>query len=257
MKKLLIISFCLYLTSCQISTYTFLHDSSLPLNLNSQARSNNYVSGISKKENSIVEVEAWLVNTGSKQHIRYDFKITNNDNQAYVTPANIIILDADKQLIRLLSPEEFVYYKEGMTSEEALIESNAMAKYAEQMQANQPTYGMMQYKSSLYGQFYNNSLTGYQSGYGTYKTYKQPSVAGGFASGYALGRAMKAKRINRSIRESNLISLRQQLTVPSATNKGRTWSLSATQPIQIIVITSGDKHTITLDVVNTFLRPNK
>lgn len=155
------------------------------------------------------------------------------------------MIDADKNSLRLLNPEEYVYYAEGMTSQEALSQSSAISIYASQLQKTQGYTGTMY----TYGTIYSN----YYSGYSTYRAYPTQSpgssFASGFASGYALGLAARAARISRDVREYQLTVLKPTSTLPQGSNVGRIWSLAGKLPIEIHVFTLGDHHIIKLDQI--------
>jgi len=204
----------------------------------------NFNSCKSVKENSIVEIGGWHIKFNEKkQAIRFDVKIINNSNDTRITPDDIIIIDADKRSLRLLRSDEYVYYAEGMTSQEALCTASAMSIYASQLQPTQGYTGTMHTYAAIHSNYY--------SGYSTYRTYPTQSpvssFTGGFARGYALGLAIRASRIRRNVREYQLVALKPASTLPQCSNIGRVWSLAGKQPIELHIFTCGDHHIIKLD----------
>jgi hypothetical protein len=248
MKKLITVIFVFLLSACATTHYVFLIEPNKqvlekPNFIPSGEAKFNFDSAKSIKENSIVEIGGWHIIFGkNKQAFRFDIKITNNSYDIVKTPDDIIIIDADKNSLRILRPDEYVYYSEGMTSEEALSQSSAISIYASQLQK---THG---YSGTIYtyGTIYNN----YYSGFSTYSAYpiQSPasSFASGFARGFALGLAARAARISRDVRECQLTALKPILTLPHGRNIGRIWSLAGKLPIEIHIFTLGDHHIIKL-----------
>jgi len=206
----------------------------------------NFNSCKSAKKNSIVEIGGWHIKFNEKrQAFRFDIRIINNCNDTLITPDDIIIIDADKKSLRLLRPDEYVYYTEGMTSQEALSKASAMSVYASQLQATQGYTGTIYTYGTIYSSYY--------SGHSTYRAYPTQSPASsfttGFARGYALGLAIRAARISRNVREYQLTALKPTSTLPQCSNIGRVWSLAGKQPIELHIFTCGDHHIIKLDHV--------
>ena len=249
MKQLMPFIFILLLSACTTTQYVYLIEPDKQISeehnyIPSGEAKFNFRSARGMKENSIVEIGGWHIILGEhKQVFRFDIKITNNSNDTLITPDEIIIIDADNISLRLLNPEEYVYYAEGMTSSEALSQSSAMSIYAAQLQK---THG---YTGTIYT--YGTTYSNYYSGYSTYSAYPTQSpgssFASGFASGYALGLAARAARINRDVRECQLTVLKPTSTLSQGSNVGRIWSLAGKLPIEIHVFTVGDHHIIKLD----------
>ena len=251
MKKLIPVIFVFLLSSCATTQHIFLIEPNKQISekqslIPSGEAKFNFDSARSIKENSIVEIGGWyIIFSKNKQVFRFDVKITNNSNDTLITPEEIVIIDADKNSLRLLNPEEYVYYAEGMTSEEALSLSYAMSIYASQLQKTQGYTGTMY----TYGTIYRNSYSGYST-YSAYPTQSHgSSFAGGFVSGYALGLAARSARISRGVRECQLTVLKPTLTMPQGSNIGRIWSLAGKLPIEIHVFTLGEHHIIKLDQI--------
>ncbi|MDD5450908.1 MAG: hypothetical protein PHT49_03325 [Desulfovibrionales bacterium] len=196
----------------------------------------------SVKENSVVELGVWRkVYIEREKVIRQiflaDIKITNTSTTPYITPEELIIFDADKNALRLLRPDEYVYYIEGMTSEDALGQSTALSAYAARTQANQfyNTYTAQSYYGSTYGSDFGAFFSGFDSGMST------------AASIHALSLARQAAEINEIIRTFRLCALRPILTLPDSSNVGRVWSLTGNLPIEIHIFAGGDHHIIKLN----------
>lgn len=210
------------------------------------SREFSFDSARSVKENSIVEIGGWHIIYGKKRQVfRFDIKITNTTQNTLLTPDDIIIVDADKKSSRILSSDEYVYYAEGMTSQEALSQSSVMSIYASQLQK---TYG---YSGTMYS--YGTTYGNYYSGFSTFRAYpiQDPysSFASGFAQGWALGAAIQAAQIDRMVRECRLIALKPASTLSQGSNVGRIWSLAGKLPIEIHIFTLGDHHIIKLDQI--------
>lgn len=158
MKKLMPFIFIFLLSACATTQYVFLIEPDKQISeeqyfIPSGEAKFNFSSASSIKENSIVEIGGWHIILGeNKQVFRFDIKITNNSNDTLITPEEIIMVDADKNSLRLLNPEEYVYYAEGMTSQEALSQSSAISIYASQLQKTQGYTGTMY----TYGTIYSN-----------------------------------------------------------------------------------------------------
>ena len=198
------------------------------------------------KDNSSVEIGGWLLTSKKgKKVLKLDIRITNKSEEEAVTPDDIILIDASGRSLRILNPEEFVYYYHGLTSADALVTSAAMSLYAAQLQKATGYTGTMYSYSTIYGN--------YVSTFGTYTFYPVYSPASAFASGFAQGLALactlKAARINRDLKESHLLALRPALTLPDRSNVGRIWSLPGELPIEVHVFVLGDHHVIVLDKV--------
>ncbi|MEW5949855.1 MAG: hypothetical protein AB1711_10665 [Thermodesulfobacteriota bacterium] len=206
------------------------------------ASASTFASAKSVKENSTVELGMWrnaIIQEEKviRQIFVADIKITNTSTTSYITPEELIIFDAGKNSLRLLRPDECVYYAEGMTSEDALGQSAALSAYAAHTQANQfyNTYTAHSYYGSTYGSGFGAFASGVSSGMSNY------------ASGYALGLAIRAAKINEAIRTFQLCALRPMPTLPNSSNVGRVWSLTGNLPIEIHIFTGGDHHIIKLD----------
>jgi len=255
MKKLIPAIFVFLLSACATTQHIFLIEPNKQVSekqffISHGEAKFNFDSARSIKENSIVEIGGWhIIFNKNRQVFRFDIKITNNSNNTHITPEEIVIIDADKNSLRLLNPEEYVYYAEGMTSEEALSLSSAMSIYASQLQKTQGYTGTMY----TYGTIYKNSY----SGYSTYRAYPTQSpgssfasgFASGIASGYALGLAARSARISRDVRECQLTVLKPTLTLPQGSNVGRIWSLDGKLPIEIHLFAVGEHHIIKLDQI--------
>lgn len=251
MKKLIPVIFVFLLSACATTQHIFLIEPNKQISENqnfipSGESSFNFDSAKSTKENSIVEIGGWyVIFSKNRQVLRFDIKITNTTENTTVTPDDIIIIDADKKSLRILGPDEYVYYTEGMTSQEALSRSFAMSIYASQLQRTQGYTGTMY----TYGTIYSN----YYSGFSTYSAYpiQSPvsSFASGFAQGFALGQAIRAAEISREVRRCNLTALKPASTLPQGSNIGRVWSLAGKLPIEIHIFTLREHHIIKLDQI--------
>lgn len=249
MEKLMSVIFVFLLSACATTKHVFLTEPNSQLSKNQNFIPDGELnfsldSAKSIKENSNVEIGSWHIIYGkNRQVFRFDIRITNTTQNILLTPDDIIIVDADKKSLRILSPDEFVYYAKGMTSQEALSQSSVMSIYASQLQK---TYG---YSGTMYS--YGTTYGNYYSGFSTFRAYpiQDPysSFAGGFAQGYALGAAIQAAQISRMVRECRLTALKPASTLPQCSNIGRVWSLAGKLPIEIHIFTLGDHHIIKLD----------
>ena len=210
----------------------------------------SFSSASSIKENSMVQVGAWEVeNINGKKIYRFDFKITNKGNETYETPDGIVVLDANENLLRLLNPEEMVYYFQGQTSEEALMKSISLSSMAKSFEPAQAYTGTFNYYKQSYGNTYMRTHTGY----GSFSTYQDPysAFSKGFSNGLSMGAAsvaMQGAIIKHQEREAFLFALKPLLTPYGSSNIGNIWSLTGQMPIKLIVLTCGDVHKIELDV---------
>lgn len=253
MPKILLILILLSSLGCSSVNYVYLHDihKSQPyqdqhdLSKFEKGNLRLFDSARSVEENSVVELGCIIREKGENKTLILDIRIINKGEKPYTTPDDILLIDADKKTLRLLKPEEYVYYVWGETSEEALMKASALSVYAGHIQSTQPYTG----QAYTYGNIYGSSRTGYSySGYTTYSAQPNPysSFAGGFASGAAFGLAIRGAKIRSDIRKNNLLFLSQLFTLPEASNEGRIWFLSGKLPITLIILACDDVHTITL-----------
>lgn len=252
MPKILLVLLLLSSLGCS-ANYVYLHDIHKPQPNQTQYDLSKYEDGDlrlfdsarSVEENSIVELGCIIREKGENKTLILDIRIINKGGKAYITPEDLVLIDADRKTLRLLKPEEYVYFVWGETSEEALMKASALSIYAGHIQSTQPYTG----QAYTYGNIYGSSRTGYTySGYTTYNAQPNPynSFASGFASGAALGKVIRASKIRSDIRRNNLLSLSQIMTVPLTSNEGRIWCLSGRTPVTLIIFTCDDVHTIIL-----------
>lgn len=235
------------LTACTSTKHTFLVDPDLPISKRQQILESwkaDYESAESIKENSSVGVGAWFSEYSKKRRVlTFAIKITNNSSKPIVTPDDLIIIDGENNSLKLLTPDDYVYYLEGETSEEAISQSTAMSIYASQLQQNQGVHGTMY----SYGTTYGNNYSGFST-FSAQPVQSPPSsFASGFASGYAMGSAIKAARISREVREAIILALKPSTTLPNTNNIGRVWSLAGKVPVELHIFVGGDHHIIKLD----------
>src|SRR3990170_2917415 len=110
MKKLMPFIFIFLLSACASTQYVFLIEPDKQISeeqnfIPSGEAKFNFSSGRSIKENSIVEIGGWHIILGeNKQVLRFDIKITNNSTDTLITPEEIIMIDPEKNSLRLLNP---------------------------------------------------------------------------------------------------------------------------------------------------------
>jgi len=198
-------------------------------------------SAISKLEGSLVKVGAWVFNFENRTYIRYDIMIKNNTDSTIESPGSIEIYDSDNMSVRLLSPDEAVYYAHGITSQSALASSNALQAAATWQAYSNPS----PINGYSYGNLYQTTPGNYSYGGSSYY-YQEPNYAASMMGAMAVGMAMEASQIDYDLTMNRKHALYPTKLRPGISHQGTIYSLAAQLPLNLIISVAGEDHLIVL-----------